>query len=97
METYVVLRRNGWSNANELGAAVDRSRAESERTLDDIVWLRSYVLDERDGSIGTACVFEAAGPEAIRRHAAAAGLPVDEIIRVAGTVVLRPDPVAAAT
>jgi sporulation protein YlmC with PRC-barrel domain len=61
---------------------------------DDIRWIRSYVLDEADGHVGTVCIYEASSPEAIRRHAAAADLPVDEIIAVADTVVVRPDPAA---
>ena len=59
---------------------------------DDIRWIRSYVLEEGDG-VGTVCIYQASSPEAIRAHAAAAGLPVDEIIRVADTVLVRPDPV----
>jgi sporulation protein YlmC with PRC-barrel domain len=59
---------------------------------DDVAWIRSYVLAERDGSVGTVCIYQASSPEAIRRHAAAAELPVDEIVAVADTVVVRPDP-----
>ena len=63
---------------------------------DDIRWIRSYVLDEGAGSVGTVCLYEASSPEAIRRHADRAELPVDEIIGVADTVVVRPDPAPAA-
>ena len=63
---------------------------------DDIRWIRSYVLEEGGGSVGTVCIYEASSPEAIRKHAQLADLPVDEIIAVADTVVVRPDPVAAA-
>jgi hypothetical protein len=63
---------------------------------DDVAWIRSYVLEESDGSVGTVCVYQASSPEAIRRHAAAADLPIDEIVKVADTVVVRPDPAAAA-
>jgi hypothetical protein len=63
---------------------------------DDVAWVRSYVLEERDGTVGTVCIYQASSPEAIRRHAAAAELPVDEIVGVADTVVVRPDPVAEA-
>ena len=59
---------------------------------DDIRWIRSYVLDEGGGSVGTVCIYEASSPEAIRKHAKLADLPVDEIIAVADTVVVRPDP-----
>jgi hypothetical protein len=38
-------------------------------------------------------LYEAESPEAIHAHAAAAGLPADEIAPVADTVFVRPDPV----
>ena len=96
MDTYVILRRNGWRTADDLHEAAARSTAEGERMPDDVRWIRSYVTAETDGSVGTVCIYQASSPEAIRRHAAAADLPVDEIVKVADTVVVRPDPVAAA-
>jgi hypothetical protein len=95
METYAILRRNGWRTAADLEAAAERSTAEGERMPDDVRWIRSYVLSETDGTVGTVCLYEASSPEAIRRHAEAADLPVDEIVAVADTVVIRPDPVPA--
>ena len=92
METYVILRRNGWRTGQELEEAAARSTAEGERMPDDVRWIRSYVLAEQDGSVGTVCIYQASSPEAIRTHAAAADLPVDEIVAVADTVVVRPDP-----
>jgi len=96
MDTYVILRRNGWRTADDLREAAGRSTAEGERMADDISWIRSYVTDERDGTVGTVCVYQASSPEAIRRHATAAGLPVDEIVKVADTVIVRPDPTPVA-
>jgi hypothetical protein len=96
METYVILRRGGWQTAEDLGAAAERSTAEGERMPEDIAWIRSYVLEELDGSVGTVCIYQASSPEAIRRHATAAGLPVDEIVKVADTVIVRPDPAPVA-
>jgi len=92
METYVILRRGGWRTAADLQGAAARSTAEGERMPDDIAWIRSYVLAEVDGSVGTACVYQASSPEAIRSHAQRADLPVDEIVKVADTLVVRPDP-----
>lgn len=92
MDTYVILRRNGWRTADDLREAGERSAEEGERMADEVRWIRSYALEESDGSVGTVCVYQAASPEAIRRHAAAAELPVDEIVRVADTIVVRPDP-----
>jgi hypothetical protein len=95
METYVILRRNGWRTADDLKAAAERSTAEGEKMPDDVRWIRSYVLAEPDGSVGTVCIYQASSPEAIRRHAERADLPVDEIVPVADTVLVRPDPVPA--
>lgn len=96
MDTYVILRRNGWRTADDLREAAARSTAEGEKMPDDVRWIRSYVTAETDGTVGTVCVYQASSPEAIRRHAEAADLPVDEIVKVADTVVVRPDPVAVA-
>ena len=95
MDTYVILRRSGWRSGEELQEAAARSTAQGEQMPDDIRWIRSYVLEEENG-VGTVCIYQASSPEAIRAHAAAADLPVDEIVRVADTVVVRPDPEPAA-
>jgi hypothetical protein len=91
MEMYVILRRNGWRTADELQAATRRSTESCERMADDVRWIRSYSLAETDGSFGLVCIFQASSPEAIRQHARAATLPVDEIAAVADTVVIHPD------
>ena len=92
MKTYVILRREGWRTADDLREAAARSTAEGERMPDDVRWIRSYVTAEPNGTVGTVCIYEASSPEAIRRHASAADLPVDEIVKVADTVLVRPDP-----
>ena len=92
METYVILRRGGWRTADDLREAAARSTVEGERMSDDVRWIRSYVTAETDGRVGTVCIYQATSPEAIRRHAAAAELPVDEIVKVGDTVIVRPDP-----
>jgi Protein of unknown function (DUF4242) len=96
VDTYVILRREGWRTADDLREAAARSTAAGERMPDDIAWIRSYVTAEADGSVGTVCIYQASSPEAIRAHARSADLPVDEIIPVADTVVVRPDPVPVA-
>jgi hypothetical protein len=93
MQLYAILRRNGWRTAGDLEEAAARSSAKGDEMPEDIRWIRSYVLSETDGTVGTVCIYEASSPEAIRKHAEAADLPVDEIIPVADTVIVRPDPV----
>ena len=93
MNLYVILRRSGWRSPEDLQEAAARSaRVGNEEMADEVRWIRSYVLEEGGGSVGTVCIYEATSPEAIRKHAAAADLPVDEIIAVADTVLVRPDP-----
>lgn len=93
MNQYVILRREGWRSGPELQEAAARSTRVGDTDMpDDIRWIRSYVLAEEAGGVGTVCIYEATSPEAIRRHAAMADLPVDEIIPVADTVVVRSDP-----
>ena len=93
MDLYVILRRGGWRSPEELGEAAVRSKSVADEQMsDDVRWIRSYVLEEGGGSVGTVCIYEASSPEAIRKHASVADLPVDEIIAVADTVVIRPDP-----
>lgn len=96
MHLYTIIRRHGWASGEALQAAAARSTAVGETMPDDVRWIRSYVLDEGAGAVGTICLYEASSPEAIRRHAAQADLPVDEIVAVADTVVVRPDPAPAA-
>jgi Protein of unknown function (DUF4242) len=96
METYVILRRSGWKTPEDLEAAAKRSqRVGDEEMSDDVRWIRSYVLAEESGEVGTVCVYQATSPEAIHRHAERADLPADEIIPVADTVIVRPDPTPA--
>jgi len=98
VDTYVILRRSGWRSPEDLQAAAERSaQVADEQMSDDISWIRSYVLEEGGSAVGTVCVYQASSPEAIREHATRADLPIDEIIPVADTVVVRPDPEAAAT
>jgi hypothetical protein len=95
MNTYVILRRSGWRSPGELQEAAARSTVVGEEMPDDIRWIRSYVLEEDGGSVGTVCIYQASSVEAVPEHAQRAGLPVDEVIAVADTVLVRPDPAAA--
>jgi hypothetical protein len=96
MQLYVIRRRNGWATASDLEAAAARSTAEGDKPGSGVRWIRSYVVGEDNGDLGTVCIYEAEGPEAIRAHAHRVGMPADEITPVADTVIVRPDPVAVA-
>jgi Nickel responsive protein SCO4226-like len=94
MDLYVIRRRSNWDGPADLEANGAKSSAEGEKMSDQVRWIRSYVVEEEDGKLGTVCIYEGVSPEAIRRHAANAGMSADEITRVANTVIVREDPVA---
>ena len=96
MKLYAILGRSGWRSPGDLQEAAERSKQVGDDQMsNDIGWIRSYVLEEGDGSVGTVCIYQASSEDAIRKHAELAELPVDEVIPVADTVVVRPDPEAA--
>lgn len=97
MELYVIRRPSGWDTPDELQAAAARSKQVGDEEMpSDIRWIRSYVVREPDGKLGTFCIYEASSEEKIREHAARAGIPATDIFPVADRVVVRPDPVAVA-
>ena len=92
MKTYAIRRKTAWKEPDELGAVAELSKKIAASDFpDEINWIRSYVIDEPDGRLGTICIYEASGPEAIRGHAEQVGMPADEILDVAEVVVVTPD------
>ena len=74
MDTYVILRRGAWSSAEELNTAAGRSkRVGDEEMSDDVRWIRSYVLNEPDGRLGSVCIYQASSP---RRSASMPHAPI---------------------
>jgi sporulation protein YlmC with PRC-barrel domain len=50
------------------------------------------VVEEDGGRLGSVCIYEASDSEAVNQHAARVGMPADEVLAIADTVVVRPDP-----
>jgi len=94
MDTYAIRRRNAWASPEEVQEIGARSKQVADEEFPtDVRWIRSYVIAEEDGTLGSVCIYQAISPEAIRKHAHRVGMPADEIWAVADTVVIRPDPV----
>lgn len=96
MDLYLIFRRHGFHDAEALGAAAERSKAAGADMPNAVRWIRTYAVAEQDGSLGTVCVYEATGPAALREHARCAQLPIDEIVPIGDTLIVRPDPVPSA-
>jgi hypothetical protein len=97
MKMYAIRRKNAWQSPAEVEQIAGRSKQVADDEFPtDIRWIRSYVIAEEDGTLGSVCIYQAVSPEAIREHADRVGMPADEIWAVADTVVIRPDPVKEA-
>ena len=73
-------------------AAARSATVGDEEMSDDIRWIRSYVIEDEGGTLGTVCIYQGTSAEKVREHASRAGLPADEVIKVVDTVFVRPDP-----
>jgi hypothetical protein len=93
MDLYAIRRRSAWANAEELESAAGVSaRIGDEEMSDRVRWIRSYVVAEPDGRLGTICIYQARDVESIREHAQRVGMPGDEVEAIAKTVIIRDDP-----
>jgi hypothetical protein len=59
---------------------------------DRVRWIRSYVVEELDGRLGTICIYQANDLESIREHARRVGIPGDDALPIVNTVVDPPRP-----
>ncbi|HLF30834.1 MAG TPA: DUF4242 domain-containing protein [Xanthomonadales bacterium] len=93
MQTFVIMRRGAWEDEPDLQeAAAESTRVADEEMPGQVRWIRSYVLEEEDGTLGTVCIYQAEDADVLMEHAQRAGLPADEILPVADTVIVRDDP-----
>jgi hypothetical protein len=97
LQTYAIRRLNAWASPLELEQVAARSKQVADDEFPtEVRWIRSYVIAEEDGTLGSVCIYQAVSPEAIRKHAQRVGMPADQIWKVADTVIIRPDPVKEA-
>ena len=93
MKLYAIRRPTAWAGSEQLEAAAAKSAAiGNDEMADRVRWIRSYVVEELDGRLGTICIYQAADPESLREHARRVGMPGDDILPIVNTVVVRPDP-----
>lgn len=93
MQTFVIMRRGAWEDESALqDAAAESTRVADEEMPDQVRWIRSYVVEEEDGTLGTVCIYQAEDADTIMEHAQRAELPADEILPVVDTVIIRDDP-----
>jgi hypothetical protein len=92
MNLYVIRRRDFWGTPEELQKTAARSAEVGEEMSDDIRWIRSYVIQEESGKLGTLCIYQGSSAEKVREQAERTGMPADEVVPVVDTVIVRADP-----
>jgi Nickel responsive protein SCO4226-like len=95
MNLYAIRRREFWGTPEELQATAAKSAQVGAEMADDVRWIRTYVVQEQSGKLGTVCIYQGTSAEKVREQAERTGMPADEITLVADTVVVRPDPAPA--
>ena len=93
MNLYAIRRRDFWGTPEELQATAARSAEVGAEMSDDVRWIRTYVVQEESGKLGTVCLYEGTSAAKVREQAERTGMPADEITLVADTVIVNPDPV----
>jgi hypothetical protein len=95
MQTFFIRRKSNWKDTSELSTTAGVSaRVGNEEMPDEVRWIRSYVVREDDGRLGTVCIYQGRDEAAIREHARRAGMSADEVVLIEDTVVVRDDPVS---
>jgi sporulation protein YlmC with PRC-barrel domain len=93
MNTYAIRRERAWESPADLEKTAARSKEVADSDFpDDIAWIRSYVIKEKGGTLGTICIYQATDIDTVRDHAQRVDMPADEVLEIADTVIVRPDP-----
>ncbi|MEX0406798.1 nickel-binding protein [Aquibium sp. LZ166] len=93
MELFAIRRRSAWADTSELEKTAAKSaRIGDEEMANQVRWIRSYVVAESDGRLGTICISEAKDMASLRDHARRVGMPGEDIEAIVKTVVVRTDP-----
>jgi hypothetical protein len=97
MNLYAIRRRDYWGTPEELQATAAKSAQVGDEMADNVRWIRTYVVQEESGKLGTVCIYQGTSPEKVREQAERSGMPADEISLVLDTVIVNADPIAVAT
>ena len=96
MNLYVIRRRDFAGTPEALQKIAARSAEVGQEMSDDIKWIRTYVVQEESGTLGTVCIYEGTSADKVREQAERTGMPADEVAQVVDTVIVNADPVQVA-
>ena len=67
MDLYAIRRRNAWPSVADLEAAAERSTAEGDKEGSGVRWIRTYVVVEETGELGSVCIYQGESPRRFGR------------------------------
>jgi hypothetical protein len=83
MPRYVIRRGLGSVSDDDLLAVAENSSVVRAEQFPDITWIHTHVVKDSTGGLTTYCVYDSPDPQRLRDHAAASGMPADEVLEVA--------------
>lgn len=92
MNDYVIFRSNAWADEAALERAAGRATRVANSELEGRVrWIRSYVYEETDGTLGSVCIYEATDRDVVFEHARRADLACDDVRPISRTLIIDVD------
>lgn len=91
MDFYVIRRPSAWRNQEELKAAKAKFAEVAEEMSGRLRWIRSYVVDEADGRLGSFSIYQAQDADSIRELTRRVGMPAAEFYRVNSNLIANED------
>ena len=85
MPRYLIERNFGHVTPEQLQEGGSTSKRVASEQFPKIVWEHSHAIQTANG-LKTMCVYAAPDEQYVRDHAAAAGLPCDNVQEIADTV-----------
>lgn len=85
MARFLIERNFGPMTEEQIGQAGSTSKRMAAEQFPEIVWEHSHAISTPEG-LRTMCVYGAPDEKYVRDHAAAAGLPCDNVQEIADTV-----------
>lgn len=89
MNDYVIIRRNAWPDDAALERAAGRlARVASADLGGRVRWIRSFIYEEADGTLGSVCLYQATDREVVLEHARRSDVVCDDVRPLTRTVII---------
>ena len=92
MNDYVIFRRNAWLDDAALERAAGRLVRVASELEGRVRWIRSYIYEEADGTLGSVCICQATDRDVVLEHARRADIACVDVRPITRAVIIDADP-----